>query len=569
MKKSRLKELVLEAYLEVLKEGEGDDHHYIKVPRREYKKAMSILDGASDGNFVKMDFVDNDGAGNVIIYFKFSDGYIASGQADAYMYDAVRDLQSQDVTVSDHSAELDEARDINDPALVRYRAAKMKKPSANPDYNSIKNARKIKALKNKRAEIMRDMEQEAEPEGGPIADKYGDMLNKIDAAISKLSEGHNDHDGGQLFDYFTNKGYGITGRSADGRKPGFEGYQVTRGNDRYPQSVIFQYNKDTDEFTISRMSGYRIDQEEAIKAGMREAGRSGAAGMDSYMTDGNYTPVEISAEGLKDIVDHVMTGLDRESKAQTDFYKDRKGSSGTIDEKIIKESLYDLLHEDDDETDDYGRPYVDKKGSRTYVDPKDMTPAARAAKMIKEEDPTPEEDPNPDAGPETVLEDATDTILAKFPTVKAAIIKLQTEDFKEFVDSIDWISPRPTTFRVNLKNGQNYILKWTGKGFEAQIAGKRYDITKINDYQQALDKLNLLYKDGPMKGAGEEEGGDFGGDDAGSGGGGGGDFPGGDAAGGGGEDLGGDDAGADAGGEEGGGEDLSDEPIDFEAGEEG
>ena len=34
---------------------------------------------------------------------------------------------------------------------------------------------------------MRDMEQEAEPEGGPIADEYGDKLNKIDAAIAKLS----------------------------------------------------------------------------------------------------------------------------------------------------------------------------------------------------------------------------------------------------------------------------------------------------------------------------------------------------------------------------------------------
>jgi len=31
------------------------------------------------------------------------------------------------------------------------------------------------------------MEQEAEPEGGPIADKYGDMLNKIDAALAKAS----------------------------------------------------------------------------------------------------------------------------------------------------------------------------------------------------------------------------------------------------------------------------------------------------------------------------------------------------------------------------------------------
>ena len=34
---------------------------------------------------------------------------------------------------------------------------------------------------------MRDMEQEAEPEGGPIADKYGALLNKIDKTIAKLS----------------------------------------------------------------------------------------------------------------------------------------------------------------------------------------------------------------------------------------------------------------------------------------------------------------------------------------------------------------------------------------------
>ena len=50
-----------------------------------------------------------------------------------------------------------------------------------------KNANKIKVLKTRRAELMRDMEQEAELEGGPIADRYGAMLNKIDAAIAKLS----------------------------------------------------------------------------------------------------------------------------------------------------------------------------------------------------------------------------------------------------------------------------------------------------------------------------------------------------------------------------------------------
>jgi len=174
-----------------------------------------------------------------------------------------------------------------------------------------------------------------------------------------------------------------------------------------------------------------------------------------------------------------------------------------------------------------------------------------------EDEPQPEEEPDTEAPEDTVLEDATDKILGKFPTVKAALIKLQTEDFKEFVESIDWISPRPSSFRVNLKNGQDYILKWTGKSFEAQIMGKRYTLSNIADYQQALDKLALLYREAPMSGAGEGEPADT---DTGGGGGGGGDFPGDDAAGGGEEDLGEPD---DAGGEE-GGADLTDEPIDFE-----
>ena len=181
-----------------------------------------------------------------------------------------------------------------------------------------------------------------------------------------------------------------------------------------------------------------------------------------------------------------------------------------------------------------------------------------------EEIPEPEEEPNTDAPEETILEDATDTILAKFPTLKAAIVKLQTEDFKEFVDSIDWISPRPTSFRINLINGQEYIIKWMGKGFEAQILGKRYYLNKIDDYQQALDKLAILYREGPMSGAGEGEAADT---DTGGGGGGGGDFPGDDAAGGGGEE-GGEDLGGDLEADDTGGEDLTDEPIDFEAGEE-
>jgi hypothetical protein len=96
------------------------------------------------------------------------------------------------------SPSLDEAMDVNDPVLMKARAAafqrSLPKPeptkpvkTINPDYKAVKNADKIKALKLKRAQLMRDMEQEAEPEGGPIANRYGALLNKIDQAMAKLS----------------------------------------------------------------------------------------------------------------------------------------------------------------------------------------------------------------------------------------------------------------------------------------------------------------------------------------------------------------------------------------------
>ena len=299
----------------------------------------------------------------------------------------------------------------------------------------------LSQLEDSRDRLFRDMEQEAEPEGGPIADRYGDELNKIEDRIYKIRRQLSDYDmnesvnegaskedqlkvaqaafdkaeqdgdirgqelalaaidliigdtsfnspskelksydmsrhthskslqslppkpktidldkyineamdGGQVFDYFANKGYVVKERRPDGypKKEGVVGYQVTdrpdsgRRSDN-PQTVIFQYNPSTDQFTISQMNGYKIDQKDAVKAGMRQQGSSWVAGIDSYITDGNYNPVDISSEGLKDIVDHVMGGLSREAKAQKDFYADRGPTSGTIDEKIataVKEKL--------------------------------------------------------------------------------------------------------------------------------------------------------------------------------------------------------------------------------------
>ena len=46
--------------------------------------------------------------------------------------------------------------------------------------------------------------------------------------------------------------------------------------------------------------------------------------------------------------------------------------------------------------------------------------------------------------------------LTKFPELKRVIVSLLTSDFDSFLASIDWVAPRPTTFRINLKNGQSF-----------------------------------------------------------------------------------------------------------------
>ena len=111
--------------LSEVKEGEGDDHHYIKVPRREYKSAMQILNRNAEPSFVKMDTVDDDGMGNVIIYFmfnEFADDFDVE-EREAFMADAIMDLQAHDIDVQDHSAELDEIKetegekDMNEPDI--------------------------------------------------------------------------------------------------------------------------------------------------------------------------------------------------------------------------------------------------------------------------------------------------------------------------------------------------------------------------------------------------------------------------------------------------------------------
>ena len=92
---------------------------------------------------------------------------------------------------------------MNDPVLVAFRAAKMKrekdmakpKRKRKPLYGKQRTkaeddlwqiSQDLKDLYADRGQMLIDMEQDAEVEGGPIADEYGDKLNKIEDEIQAL-----------------------------------------------------------------------------------------------------------------------------------------------------------------------------------------------------------------------------------------------------------------------------------------------------------------------------------------------------------------------------------------------
>ena len=128
--------------------------------------------------------------------------------ADDYIYALDPDgeefeIKYKDIEQFKESVEVSEDRmaDYNSPAMVAFRAAKMKrekelaKPKRRPLYGKQRQkaeddlwdiSQELKGLYSDRGQLLIDMEQEAEPEGGPIADRYGAELNDIEDQIQAL-----------------------------------------------------------------------------------------------------------------------------------------------------------------------------------------------------------------------------------------------------------------------------------------------------------------------------------------------------------------------------------------------
>jgi len=93
-----------------------------------------------------------------------------------------------------------------------------------------------------------------------------------------------------------------------------------------------------------------------------------------------------------------------------------------------------------------------------------------------------------------------------YPELKAVIVSLLTPDFDKFLESVDWVAPRPSTFRVNLLNGENFVLFYDPRSWIAQVEGKKYYLLNLDEEEMAAKSVSriLTYGGKTAKGDGAD-----------------------------------------------------------------
>jgi len=80
-------------------------------------------------------------------------------------------------------------------------------------------------------------------------------------------------------------------------------------------------------------------------------------------------------------------------------------------------------------------------------------------------------------------------VLEKFPELKEIIIDLLTNQYEIFITDIQWVAPKPTTFRIVLGNGENFMLTYSPRSWVAQVEGKKYYLLNLSEEESATEAI--------------------------------------------------------------------------------
>jgi hypothetical protein len=89
-------------------------------------------------------------------------------------------------------------------------------------------------------------------------------------------------------------------------------------------------------------------------------------------------------------------------------------------------------------------------------------------------------------------------MLARFPELRQTLEKLLSMQYRLFVNDIEWVAPKPTTFKVILPNQQTFTLIWNTEDFLVKISGMKYDMLILQERERAVKALSELIQYSPI-----------------------------------------------------------------------
>jgi hypothetical protein len=84
-------------------------------------------------------------------------------------------------------------------------------------------------------------------------------------------------------------------------------------------------------------------------------------------------------------------------------------------------------------------------------------------------------------------------LIYRFPGLKKQLEELMSPAFGRYIANVDIVSPKPTTFKVDLINSQIFYIYYIGKGeYMLKISGKKYYPENLGDLERASDAVTAL-----------------------------------------------------------------------------
>jgi hypothetical protein len=88
-------------------------------------------------------------------------------------------------------------------------------------------------------------------------------------------------------------------------------------------------------------------------------------------------------------------------------------------------------------------------------------------------------------------------LVYRFPGLKELMENLMSPAFARFVTNVSIIAPKPTTFMIEMINGEDFNIRYDGrKNFTVKVAGRKYNVQNLGELERAQQAIaNVLELD--------------------------------------------------------------------------